>query len=1707
MRSKVVISILLLVVLIISGVSAFIPVTADDEGTRCVGGSCGDGEASTLQPSPSDIYLPNKAAFAESPKEHRVMPIYTGIIDEANIADMEDHEVGGLVVNSWQWNDTLMAQAESYNWTVWVNDYYMYPSGNANPHGGVHETFWNPGFETSKLGLWPDGWIWSYYDWPNYDTTGAQARTGTDAIACDDMNQFFWPFGVIPGETYNISAWARGDPGTTHGRLIMLWYNIDSLIHMNITVYPVSTNWEKRYIQAEAPPDATACRMIVAGHESKKLVWFDDVMVRRMNSSATNMIVNPSLETDIEPDGTPDGWSESNTPTYDESGTNAHTGTDAALVDVSNAYLQIHPVKPGTDYYFGEWVKGTTGTELAQLAILWLNETYQMNGFSNTVFQASTTYTWQDMKIMAPLNASYAAPVLASASLDSVFIDDVVFMEEDPLNYGVSRGPVLDGHPELEAQGLYYAHEDVTAPGTVNLTLPYGNTISVVACPLSLDGSVDVHAPTDLSSFVVNGTLTWSPLVGSWKVMAFTIDILYNGTEVDPAITNMHQINVMNPNAVSSFLTHMHENTIRAEHGQYFGDMIQATFTDEVSNMAAWFLEDMPYPVVAWVHDEVNGHYLNETFQDLHGYDIIDYLPALFNDVGASTGKYRCDFYNTTGWLQGQTYYKMNGDWCENNGINFSGHLLAEDHILHQIAFYGDVYESIQHMGYPGIDALIRVAGEMDTEVIVPKLAASAAVMYDKEHVMTEYSVASTSMNYRNMSAVANWQMVQGVDIVTSFSFYRGVVPKEELQNHSKHVGRTGYMMNQGEYKTDIAVLYPTTTFQAEYTPSTAQIWNLDAFTGNQHDRSFTNLTKELQRNQLDFIYVDDVSMERMIIEENGGTPVLHHPLSGQRFKVLIIPEMFFIQNDTLAIINEFYNSGGTILAVGDLPYGSAEHGEDNEVINLIDDIFNPQDVPGSGYKVMESDLGGKAIWIVGDVTEVTNALNEHMDLDMVIEDGPDEFIWYSKRDDVGFSSYFLINNNASDHTHEISFRCQGDPQAWYPDNGTVVDITGFTYDPETGYTTIPDLTVHGFSSVFVVFVKPVLNLVLEDQTIIPMSPNVGDMRYFAARVYNIGHGMASNVSVFLYNGNPNTDGELIDGPFYVSVTPGVQTKVDMEWDTTGDAGDNELWALACMGWSGCIMTNLSMYVNSPPVPVINASDNNVLTGVEITFNGNLSTDVDGPDLNYTWDLGDNTTAFGVLITHSYSDDGEYNVTLSVMDDNLVTVSTNKIITILNRAPTASFTHSVSQFTDGSRNLDIFEAANDTDLDGTLVNYTWDMGDDTTLYGQMVDHDYATPGNFTVNLTVTDDDSGMGYYEEIIVVDNDPPYNYQEYVFFGDVTTIFEFNITIMDNDGEVVEWFWDFGDGTNSTDKVPTHQYNDDGIYNATGRGRDDWGDWGPDVHIKVTVENLGPSAAINSSNTTIKEDDLIFLDALNSTDPDDDLDELTFHWDLGDGNTSDLIELNHSYEEEGDYRIILTITDDDGASSNTSILVRVDKKDEGGSGGGGGTNPPVQDGEDGQDNTSFVVMAVIMGVAILLVGAVFIAIFLFVTMKNKQDAEHQDDEDEEIVAGPTADSSEKELALIHQELMQEDQLEEAAKEDEELEEVDEEMEEDIEESQDGVEVWEAAGSEAAHEEVAEEEEEEEEPEDYDEEEFEDPDDDILLPDDLTDDEEWDDD
>ena len=82
------------------------------------------------------------------------------------------------------------------------------------------------------------------------------------------------------------------------------------------------------------------------------------------------------------------------------------------------------------------------------------------------------------------------------------------------------------------------------------------------------------------------------------------------------------------------------------------------------------------------------------------------------------------------------------------------------------------------------------------------------------------------------------------------------------------------------------------------------------------------------------------------------------------------------------------------------------------------------------------------------------------------------------------------------------------------------------------------------------------------------------------------------------------------------------------------------------------------------PTPAFSVLTNPAVAGVPVAFDASGSTDFDGTIASYSWDFGDGSTGSGAKPTHTYSNDDDYTVKLTVTDDKGVAASMTKTLTV-----------------------------------------------------------------------------------------------------------------------------------------------------------------------------------------------------------------------------------------------------------------------------------------------------------------------------------------------------------------------------------------------------------------------------------------------------------
>jgi PKD repeat protein len=152
-----------------------------------------------------------------------------------------------------------------------------------------------------------------------------------------------------------------------------------------------------------------------------------------------------------------------------------------------------------------------------------------------------------------------------------------------------------------------------------------------------------------------------------------------------------------------------------------------------------------------------------------------------------------------------------------------------------------------------------------------------------------------------------------------------------------------------------------------------------------------------------------------------------------------------------------------------------------------------------------------------------------------------------------------------------------------------------------------------------------------------------------------------------------------------------------------------------------------------------------------------------------------------------------------------------------------------------------------------------------------------------------------------------------------DGATVYVDGSASYDPDGTVVEYTWDFGDGTLATGATATHTYEIGGTYTITLTVLDNDGLWSSTSQEVYVVALMPPVASF----TYMIDGPTIHVDASASSDSDGTI--MSYDWDFGDGSTASGVTASHSYAMGGTYLVVLVVTDNDGLTGSAEVSVEL--------------------------------------------------------------------------------------------------------------------------------------------------------------------------------------
>lgn len=295
----------------------------------------------------------------------------------------------------------------------------------------------------------------------------------------------------------------------------------------------------------------------------------------------------------------------------------------------------------------------------------------------------------------------------------------------------------------------------------------------------------------------------------------------------------------------------------------------------------------------------------------------------------------------------------------------------------------------------------------------------------------------------------------------------------------------------------------------------------------------------------------------------------------------------------------------------------------------------------------------------------------------------------------------------------------------------------------------------------------------------------------------------------FLYNGNAPVTASFVwdfaGGEIEAGAGPGPYR---VQWT---DPGIKDV----CLHveWEGCVSDTTCIPIDVLKRPDAAFEHDSVCLGESTAFR---STSLQGGGLidRFRWNFGDNFVDVGNDPTHQYNNDGQYDVQLIVTDVN---GCSDTVIAPIIVWPTPEANFTVEALCMGSETR--FFNQSTVNAPGQLASFRWDL--DLGAFSDEENPTFRYPRNdkYNVSLEVLTQHGCFDRIERQLTVGAVPFSDFKANTVCEGEQTIFEnlssFN-PFPDND-RIVRTFWDFGDGSSSTEETPEHRFRGGGKFQVS--------------------------------------------------------------------------------------------------------------------------------------------------------------------------------------------------------------------------------------------------------------------------------------------------
>lgn len=369
--------------------------------------------------------------------------------------------------------------------------------------------------------------------------------------------------------------------------------------------------------------------------------------------------------------------------------------------------------------------------------------------------------------------------------------------------------------------------------------------------------------------------------------------------------TSVSTADILNPEVVDKFIQLTHE-AYKDYMGEDFSTKIRGFFTDEPQ----YYRDRTPFTVM-----------LFDYFSKQYHSDILDELGLLFVEkTGYRLFRYR--YWKAMQHLMLEAFAKKIYDWCNKNGVSFTGHYIQEDSLDGQMLCCAGIMPFYKYMTMPGIDWLCPGA---DNEIPVRQLA-SVAAQYEKKQTITEtFGCCGWDITPHNVKRIADFQFVNGINMLCHHlipyaeygqrkkdypAHYSPVNPwiEHEFADFNRYFTRLGYLLSESKELIHVAVLHPIRSAYFDY--KREQPGSIETL-----DHQFRTDCRMLSKAGISYHFLDET-----LLAEDGFVKDGTIRCGTCSYDYLVLPHVLTMDASTERLLAEYMKTGGKLLILGERP-------------------------------------------------------------------------------------------------------------------------------------------------------------------------------------------------------------------------------------------------------------------------------------------------------------------------------------------------------------------------------------------------------------------------------------------------------------------------------------------------------------------------------------------------------------------------------------------------------------------------------------------------------------------------------------------------------------------------------------------------------------------------------------------------------------------